>query len=272
MNERKKEERRGRRRKSGYEGGSRSRIPSLSLSLYRYLRLVLPRKERQQGAEEDEGDKEEKEEKDDEVEEEQEDDHLYKDLHGQWEWNAGTSPVPDFTLASSPPYQLPFCPFSIRLFLPVSTRRFFFFLLLSLSSPLHLPSLLLRTCLSFSLSLRHRTADRDAAHRITTVFYLSLPVSPPTTTLLCVSVGLLLRSGYYYRHHHHHYRHHRRCCRPPPLLVNHHPSRTISFTIRARSRRFTVDASINPQLRRFNLYNAQLLEYGICIRTRIVCV
>lgn len=83
---------------------------------------------------------------------EEEDEHLYKDLHGQWEWNAGTSLVPDFTPASSPPDQ-PSPPPSV----PRSP----------LSSHLHQTLLLLLRLSSVS------TADRDVAHRIITVFYLS---------------------------------------------------------------------------------------------------
>ena len=65
-------------------------------------------------------------------EERGEDEHLYKDLHGQWEWNAGTSLVPDFIPISSPPDQFPL------------THSLFLSLSLSLSlSPL--------------LSRRHRT-------------------------------------------------------------------------------------------------------------------
>lgn len=117
---------------------------------------------------------------------EEEDEHLYKDLHGQWEWNAGTSLVPDFTPASSPPDQPSplLLPSLALLFLPVSIRHFFFFFYVSLRHPP--PTAMLLT---------------ESSPCST-----SLPASPFTTTLLCVPVQLPLRAAtallYYYYYHH----------------------------------------------------------------------
>lgn len=106
---------------------------------------------------------------------EKEDRYLYKDLHGQWEWNAGTSLVPDFTPASSPPSQPlppPLPPSLTLFFLLVSIRHFFFFFYASLRHPP--PTAMLLT---------------ESSPCST-----SLPASPFTTTL-CVPVQLPLRTA-----------------------------------------------------------------------------
>lgn len=113
--------------------------------------------------------------------------HLYKDLHGQWEWNAGTaSLVFPASLQPPPPLLLSFL-VSFPLFLPVSNQRRFFLL-----------------SRSFSASLWTST-DRDVAHRIITACFslsslsLSLSREPAplfTTALLCAPVELLLRRCY----------------------------------------------------------------------------
>lgn len=131
---------------------------------------------------------------------EEEDEHLYKDLHGQWEWNAGTSLVPDFTPASSPPDQPSPSSFrpSLSSFFPSPSDTSS-----SSSTPL------------FGIHRRPRCCSPNH-HRVLPLY----PASPFTTTLLCVPVQLPLRAAtallYYYYYHH--------CFRllllpPPPLLL-----------------------------------------------------